>query len=170
MFTPTVLPERRRGCGGADVVDDATQRREAGARDEALGVRRYHDRGDRRGVVGDVQPHDGVARAAGPAEANTATSLGGDEREGGTCPDDLVPGAGCGEEDDDAEGDEDAEQQGGPRVEAPQHCAQELHFTGLNEVAMPIIRSLDSWLSSVLITQYSVLLRFQATMWRALPW
>ena len=75
-----------------------------------------------------------------------------------------MPRAGQSEEDDDAERYEDSEKQGGPCIQAPQHFAKQLHRTGWNEVAMPVIVSLESWLPKVLITQYSVLSRFHATM------
>ena len=103
----------------------------------------------------DVQPDDGGARAVGAAEGEHGEVRRRRRRQlprRGRAHD-LVPGPGRGEQDDDAQGEQDAEQQGGPRVEAPKHCAQKLHFTGLNEVARPIMRSLDSWLSSVLSTQ-----------------
>ena len=79
-------------------------------------------------------------------------------------------GPGRGQQDDDAHGEQDAEQEGGPRVEPPQHCAQPAHFTGLHDVARPIMRSFESWLSRVLSTQYSVPRSFQATMCRWSPW
>ena len=67
--------------------------------------------------------------------------------------DDALPRAGRGQQDDDTHGEQAAEQEGGPRVESPQRCAQPVHFTGLHEAARPRMRSFESWLSSVLITQ-----------------
>ena len=172
METPERLTHGARGASRPGLVHDAPQRSEAPARDEPLGLRRQdHGRQTRPRLV-HVQPYGGSAGAVGAPEREDGDVCGRlrPELHRHGRAHDLVPGPGRREQDDDAESEQDAEQQGGPGVEAPKHCAQKLHFTGLNEVARPIMRSLDSWLSSVLRTQKSVPLRFQATMCRWSAW
>ena len=83
--------------------------------------------------------------------------------------DDLLPGPRRGQQDDHGKGDENPEEKRSPRVQATQERAQQVHFTGLKEVATASMKSLESTSSSVLSTQYTTPPLFQATMCSCLP-
>ena len=137
------------GAGGrlrTGGVDDVRQRRVAGARHAAGDPPRHDDRGERRLRGVDMQPDDAGAGFAPSAEHEEGDVLGrrGAQLDGGRRADDAMPRPRRREQDDDRERQRDAEQEGGPRVEPPHHCAPRAHVTGLNEVASPIMRSSES--------------------------
>ena len=171
--TPEPRAESARRDSRAGLVDDLGERLQTGARQRAGQADGNDDGGEVGQIVGDVQPHhSGTAFAPRPVHEDRDVARRRRRRErrvGGHRRHDPVPRSGSGQEDDHAQRDEDAEQQRGPRVEAPQHRAQAPHFTRVNDVASAIIALLLISLSSVLDTQYRFLAVFQATMWSDTP-
>ena len=154
---PEPLAQGARGDPRAGLVDDLDERLETGAR-QLAGQSHGHDDGrEARLIVVDVEPHRSGA-AFGPGTVHEDGDIARrrrrcERRARGYRRHDPVPRSGGGQQDDHAQRDENAEQQHGPRVEAPQHRAQAAHFTRVNDVASAIMASLPSSLSSVLATQ-----------------
>ena len=194
------LAQGRGRLSGPHVRHQTVDARVAAPRQESLGARRNQTGRERRLRVIHVQPHDaGTTRGAAALHEHgdvrrlvrRQVYLRRRHRR-------LVPGAGGGQQDHDAQGPR-TQQRHGPGVEPAErgtHAAQcppqvshqvkrhrgaagsalstrrrnTAHFTSTNDVARVVMNLLSSSLSSVLMTQYRVVPCRQATMCRCWPW